>query len=482
MAYCKNCGHQLKEGASFCGECGQVVAKPSQPSQPTYQQPANPVPTSETRTGAARPPKKPMSKKAKILTGVAVTFAILLIGSYYFINHMFGPASVADGFMDAIAEKDVQKVKNYITEGQMVLSLDDKQVESFIKYLHEDPRTLTDISKRFSKDMAQYEATKTISVMGVEDDSSIAQLKYNGKKWLIFDQYVVQIDPVYVKVSSTEDQTDIMIGNEKAGTISKKKGDSFGPFLPGVYEIKAVVNGDYGKVEQVEEVNFSEVDSSEMDLEFSWSDYYVKLDSWSDDDAVVYVNGKSTNKTIDELEVLGPIQKNGSIKVYAQKGKQKSKEFVVDEKTSSLDFDIKEIESASSSAVVPEKGAEASATNSVEEEQNIENAIVSHYSGISDKNYSGAYDYFSSARKSKVTLAGWEKGLKNTMKDEVTTVDIKSVDGNTAKAYIKMTSYDDQGDGTVLVQEWGGNWNLVKENGSWKLNDPELEKLDSRVE
>ena len=268
---------------------------------------------------------------------------------------------------------------------------------------------------------------------------------------------------------------------EKEGrTLSNKKGDSFGPFLPGEYEIKAVVNGDYGKVEQVEEINFSEEDSSEIDLEFSWSDYYVELYSWSDDDAIVYVNGKSTNKTIDELEMLGPILMDSSVKVYAQKGNQKSKEFVVDEKTSSLDFDIEESESAR--VTVARKGAEASATNNKGEEKAIENAIVSHSTGISDANYPDAYDYFSSARKSKVTLEGWQKGLKNTMKDEVTTVDVISVDGNTAKAYIEMTSYDDQGDNTVLVQEWGGNWNLVKENGSWKLSDPELEKLDSRVE
>ena len=68
------------------------------------------------------------------------------------------------------------------------------------------------------------------------------------------------------------------------------------------------------------------------------------------------------------------------------------------------------------------------------------------------------------------------------MRDNVTKLDVISVDGNKAKAYIEMTSYDDQGDGTVLVQEWGGYWNLIKENGSWKLDDPDLEKLGSRVE
>jgi len=45
-----------------------------------------------------------------------------------------------------------------------------------------------------------------------------------------------------------------------------------------------------------------------------------------------------------------------------------------------------------------------------------------------------------------------------------------------------MTSYDDNNDGTTLVQKWVGNWNLVQEGGSWKLNKPELKKVSSKVE
>ena len=89
---------------------------------------------------------------------------------------------------------------------------------------------------------------------------------------------------------------------------------------------------------------------------------------------------------------------------------------------------------------------------------------------------------FHHQEKAKSHLTGWEKGFEKTLRDDVKKVDIISVDGNKAKAYIEMTSYDDEGDGTVLVQEWGGNWNLIKENGSWKLDVSELEKLDSRVE
>ncbi|MGK0701476.1 hypothetical protein ACR3I8_19000 [Priestia flexa] len=45
-----------------------------------------------------------------------------------------------------------------------------------------------------------------------------------------------------------------------------------------------------------------------------------------------------------------------------------------------------------------------------------------------------------------------------------------------------MTSYDDNDDGTELVQEWEGYWSLVKEGGEWKLDSADLEKVDSRVE
>ena len=53
-----------------------------------------------------------------------------------------------------------------------------------------------------------------------------------------------------------------------------------------------------------------------MDVEFSWSDYYIDLYSWYEDDAILFVNGKSTNKTVEEIDRLGPIPKDGSVKTF----------------------------------------------------------------------------------------------------------------------------------------------------------------------
>ena len=480
MAFCKNCGTKLKEGVSFCGECGQVVTKPNRPAAPPNQSITNHVQPPNTGTNTPQIPRKPMSKKAKILTGIGAAVVILLIGSYYFISHMFAPQSVADGFMDAIVEKDVQKVKDYITEGQMVPSLNKEQVEAYISYLHKDRRVLTDVSKQLNQNVARLESPDGHPAMEDYDDSSMVSLIQKGKKWLIFDRYVVQVEPMYVNVISGEDKTEIMIGKDKLGTASKDKKETIGPLLPGKYEIKAVVNGEYGKVEQVEEIDFSDNIDSEIAVKFYWSDYHVDLYSPYMDEAILYVNGKSTKKTVREIDMIGPIPMDGSVKLFVQRGKQKSKEYVIEEDTSYLEFEWDEDPVVEEEMTKEDTAGEAA--DSSNEGEAVVSAIKSHYNGITAANYAGAYDYFSSSRKSKVTLSGWEKGLQNTIKDDVTKVDVISVDGNKARAYIEMTSYDDQGDGTSLVQDWGGHWNLIKENGSWKLDEAELEKLGSRVE
>ena len=496
MVFCNNCGTKLKEGASFCGECGTVVTKPKPSATPsvtsTNEQPVtNTVQSPNRSTNRPQPASKPMSKKAKILTGIVATVAILLIGSYYFISHMFAPQSVANGFLDAIEEEDVQKVKEYVTEGQRGLSVNDDQVKSYINYLLEDTRVLSDISDQLNRDVELLESD-TLPVVGNDKDSTTVKLVQMGKKWFIFDHYVVQVEPMYVNINSTEDNTDIMIGNEKLATVSSDKKKTIGPLLPGEYEIKAVVNGEYGAVEQVKEINFSEEYSPELNVDFIWSDFYVELYHWYGDEAILFVNGKSTDQTVEEVDMLGPILKDGSVKVSIQMGTQKSKEVPIKKGMDYYEFPLddigmndEEMEEESTKESPDESSDEKSTSKSSDtrsEEAAIISAIHGHYDGITKRNYTGAYDYFSSSRKSKVTLSGWEKGFEKTIGDEVKVINVTSVDGDSAKAYIEMTSYDDEGDGTVLVQEWGGYWNLIKENGAWKLDVPDLEKLDSRIE
>ena len=112
----------------------------------------------------------------------------------------------------------------------------------------------------------------------------------------------------------------------------------------------------------------------------------------------------------------------------------------------------------------------------------IESAIRLHYGSISNDDFSTAYNVFSKNRRSKVTQAGWESGLQQNIYDELSMIEVEQIDGAKGMAYIEMTSYDDNKDGTTLVQEWAGYWYLVKENGRWTLDTPELSKVNSWVE
>ncbi|PKG22905.1 TcaA NTF2-like domain-containing protein [Niallia nealsonii] len=112
----------------------------------------------------------------------------------------------------------------------------------------------------------------------------------------------------------------------------------------------------------------------------------------------------------------------------------------------------------------------------------IESMVRLHYGSISNNDFTIAYDLFSSSRKKKMSKEGWEDGLKQNIYDEITNIQVEQTDENKGKVYIEMTSYDDNTDGTTLVQDWSGYWNLVKENGRWVLDEPNLSKVDSRVE
>ena len=112
----------------------------------------------------------------------------------------------------------------------------------------------------------------------------------------------------------------------------------------------------------------------------------------------------------------------------------------------------------------------------------VESAVRLHYGSISNDDFTTAYNQFSSKRKGKVSKEGWEKGLQANIYDEITYIDVTEVNDNRATVYVEMTSYDDNQDGTILVQDWAGHWTLVKENGEWKLDDSKIKNVGSGVE
>lgn len=183
---------------------------------------------------------------------------------------------------------------------------------------------------------------------------------------------------------------------------------------------------------------------------------------------IFYDNGSSKIKSFSSSYIV-KVLANGNLAVnellYTQELSSSANEEADDSSTASI---------APTIPAQPESSSDDSGA--------IESTIRLHYGSISNENFSTAYNLFSSSFKQQVSQTVWEKGLQQNMYDELGAVEVKQIDANRATAYIEMTSYDDNNDGTTLVQKWVGNWNLVQEGGSWKLNKPELKKVSSKVE
>jgi len=494
MDFCRECGTKLNHNQDFCPQCGGKVER---------TQAAVPSQSENTRTSSN--PRQPIfkNKKSKLFALVGVLVLALLVSGYFIGRHMTAPMTVADAFIEAVKTKDSATVAKMVNSGQGEYEeVDETQIKTFLTYVDEHPRVLASISEGLKKDAKRLEGN--VFSKKESETPPIVELMENGSKWVVFDDYAVKIQTFYLDVASDLDQTNIYINNEKAGTIEDE--ETFGPLLPGEYTIKAVYAGDYGKVEQQEKIDTADFENESASLDFQWGDYFIPVAS-NYEDAILYVNNQSTKMQIGELAEIGPVPLDGSVKVSVQKKfndkVRKSDEIQLTEKVTQANLAIDyqepepELEPKQDPKREPKPAQEPvkvvinnhSSQNSGWSEATyptddyaIQESILNHYNSISEDNYRAAYELFSSERKSKVTYNGWEKGLKNNIQDVVTMLNVTDMNGGSAKAYMEMTSYDYQSDGSVLVQEWKGSWNLIKESDGWKLHSADIKKTASWTE
>ncbi|NER42477.1 zinc-ribbon domain-containing protein [Bacillus megaterium NBRC 15308 = ATCC 14581] len=357
MKYCKNCGEKLNDNQQFCVKCGYKFNQEDKPVVSERSKSNVKEHTKESRTS------KKLSKKTKVITISAIAAAAILGGTYYGIDKtMMAPKAVSEGFISAVKSNDVDKAKKYVNDGQIQLEANDEQTKAFITYLHENPDVMKSISEGLTADSKDLELD-----VPSEGHSSYAKLEQDGKKWGIFDHYTVEVNSVYAKVQSTEDATAVYIDDQKAGTINSNSTKKIGPFLPGTHTIKGEIKNEYGKVENEQTVEGT--DDTELNVSFDWSDHAVHLSS-DYSDARLFVNGKDTNTEIGNVDYLGPLPLDGSVKIYAERhfdsGKKKTEEVSIRKgmKDIALNFDRESTAEASTATKEEEPAAKDSKADS----------------------------------------------------------------------------------------------------------------------
>lgn len=252
MQKCPKCNH-LNKNQTFCSKCGTKLPEPV-----------------TTSTG-----KTPMSKKTIIMAAAGVGVVVLATAFIFTGKAMADKEKVLDSFVEALTEGNVSKVKKHLASSNKDLKVTDQHAESLIAYMEQDEDAFTGLEGKWgmeSGSLTEWDLDSDFYYYSYYEDFPVAYEKV-GKTWLFFDKYafVLEATPVFVR-SETPDLSLTVDGDD----IDTTFGDDeyyIGEYLPGLYQLSAKVDNDFGSNEKEQEMNVYQSSNYYMDFDLNTAVY-----------------------------------------------------------------------------------------------------------------------------------------------------------------------------------------------------------------
>ncbi|CCI87518.1 TcaA 3rd/4th domain-containing protein [Lactobacillus gigeriorum] len=268
--YCPKCGTPVKPTDKYCGKCGN------------HLQQLKPKP--------APKPRKPMSKKSKIMLFGGLAVLLVLFGLYNIGKSRFSRENQVSAIITAL--------KNPSEDLTPYVKIDDTRA-----VVNKD--TLKSIQKYYEK--RRQEANNL-------DSETNLNLIASGRKWLIYPKYVLKLDTYSPKVLSNHANSEIYLDGKKVGTVVKD-GESYSQTLshviPGQHElmVKFKANGKNLTTERT--VNIWSNESINLGIET------ISFTVQSVPNGTVYLNNKPVGKlNSDGIKVFKDYPTNTELNLY----------------------------------------------------------------------------------------------------------------------------------------------------------------------
>lgn len=474
MKHCINCGEPITEHELFCKNCGH-----KQKNDYTENQGAS-TPINNQQTEKA--PQKPNSKKTKIIVSSLILAIILLFAAYKTIEYTNRPSKLVETFSKDLDDKKVKALNKHFLQSDTDIKINEKETKKFVDYLYENPDELNELKTSLKKEAVHFEKNNKVSY----DKDDLLTLNKNGKKWFLFDNYVIKPKAVYLNFSSDENNVIAKMDNQADKKLKKPdKTYTVGPFLPYEYTVKALNKTDYATVEDEEEKD----PLNDLTGKYIAFDFEVEGDSveiYTDyEDATIFINGKDTGVTVSENPTIQPIQTDGSMRIYLQR--------TSDDEDKKIKSNTISINSANTNDIVEiyfdsenDTMDDMRSTDSSEEadhednqyyEEDITEVIQDHYSNIENGNFNSAFQAFSAQKRSESSVDQWSKAYPDFIYTNTPTINnIKSIDKTHAVANIDLHSSYQQENDEESVKNFTGDLRFVKENSTWKLDKSKLKE------
>jgi uncharacterized membrane protein YvbJ len=237
----------------------------------------------------------------KRLVLLALSIIILTATLSYFIALSLSSTKMRflGDFKQILESKNSYKAMKYMCFKDNAIKISKDNMEPFFQYIEKNPERIN----LFIKDLENQ-----------NNMESMALLK--ERKGIIGSKYYVEFKSIFISLAADYKDTDIYI-NERLVLSSKEDNSTteLGPYVPGVYHVKAHLENNFGKV--TEEKDLIALDTN---TELSFQLNVIKLTVNSNhSDALVYMNGENTDKQVKDFKDIGPIPIKDNITVFVEK-------------------------------------------------------------------------------------------------------------------------------------------------------------------
>ncbi|MGM7703003.1 TcaA NTF2-like domain-containing protein [Pseudalkalibacillus sp. Hm43] len=353
MRYCTECGSELNEESTFCTECGTNQTT-SKSTKNVVEKPLHSK-TSNVKTF------KPLSKKNKILIASIAIIFIAVFATHKIFSNYYDPMAQLKEIDQAVNNGDSELLFSHIDYDEDAL-LDKDQ---FINHLQES-------------DWEFIRTSLTNTIMNEENNSFHQTVKdFSGNKVFVvkveeellglYQKYIFEAVPNNLYAISNYSATKLNLLKKDYEIESADEPTEIVKAYPGTYNFKAILDNEFGSITLDEQVVVMGDGNNQDNLyiDFPVRQYHASSNM---EDAILYINGVSTGKTLEEYEILGPFPDGEKVEMYAEwsapNGKKVKSETITQEDVSwgglFFDFDLEVIESL--------------ATLEIHDERNIENA------------------------------------------------------------------------------------------------------------
>lgn len=307
MKYCKKCGHEIKENNKFCEKCGTPAEVNKSETQKTVEKPA--------QIKEQAKPKKEVDektkKKRKIIAIVVIVILALGFGGYKVGESLTSPDKVVEQFIAAVSKKDTKSMIQILKSSDRRLEINEENLKPFINYIDENPSYFD----KLSKSLMEQSNDKAVPVFSQDENRlnnvNMITLEKKGKKFLIYDNYEIVLQPFFLQISTNNENTKILINDKEVDrTVNGNYFKEFGPLIPGKYTVKVQYEGEYATLEDKMDIQLvsdnynssNKIISCTLDIYMSYvlidSDYY---------DSNVLINGEDIGLTVSEVNEMGGI-------------------------------------------------------------------------------------------------------------------------------------------------------------------------------